>query len=805
MATIQLTTTNYNGESGTLYFTPCNTSGSTSNLGTFTFPHEIVDTENYEGTYQVSFTGLSSGINQICYIQIPCTDCSRPTGLTQTDLWDTYSPDNELIVDFTGSALAACEALNDINNNSAALRSNFTTQIGPDNRVYATVVLGDCSTIADGFYIIIENDVKVIREVSGGFLTNQILCDNEPTSTPTATPTATPTVTPIPTDTPTPTPEATSTPTATPTPIPCVTSVQFEIDVPGEVRYVDCCGTTIYETFGIGPQVINNCLQEGSLFQTSASISFVNYDNVPCNCGAPTDTPTPTPTSTPTVTPTPTPVTGATSTPTPTPQPTDTPTPTPSGSSMLPLTIRSTAFATHTESDLKVYVSVNSGDWEEYLPDAPWASTTTNGYMSNYPNISSTIIANEGDNIRIGLRNGSNQDIQFGEGQNLNDTMANEQLYYVAYCGLSAPFTFSATSNNIIYFNINVNAGSFVLCNNVPTATPTPTGAATQTPTPTPTSAPLATDTPTPTPEPATATPTPTPQAATATPTPTPEPPTATPTATPPPPSPTPTVTPTSTATPVPPTETPTPTPTSTATPTPEPPTATPTPTPTATPDPTSNWVNNGSFVCSGCDKHYQEVDNNQYSPTYGQTRMGNIAEYNSTFCGGCCGQSTAANWVYNNSNTCVGYDLYEQEVDNNPCSPTYGNTRAGALLDHENYGCGYPTPTPTLTATPTPTPTATPTPTTSYTYRLGPSYTTATQACDNFGTDFYVEVFADTDQPGNVNTFFIDINLITPYTGENETHAFSLMDGGFPIGSILTGRISYTGQVSDKAMCASI
>lgn len=114
-----------------------------------------------------------------------------------------------------------------------------------------------------------------------------------PAVTPTPTPTGTPASTPTPTGTPTPTPT---------TPPACVTSVSFEVDSAGDVRYVDCCGTTIYVTFGIGPQVINDCLEYGSLFAVGASISFVSYGIESCVCPP---TPTPTPTGTPTPTPTP--------------------------------------------------------------------------------------------------------------------------------------------------------------------------------------------------------------------------------------------------------------------------------------------------------------------------------------------------------------------------------------------------------------------------------------------------------------------------------------------------------------------
>lgn len=215
MATIQLTTTNYSGESANVWFFPCNSGGTNTNLGEMTFPTEIVDTENYEGTYEVEFTGLTSGNPQFCYVQIPCSGCNRPTGLTQTDLWITYSPDNENEINFTGSAIDACNALVDIIDNSKQLTGYLFSQIGPDNTVYKTIILGDCATISDGFYILIEDGVKVVREISGGILSSSIInCYDVLYTTPTPTPTVDlPTVTPTPTATATPTPEPTSTPT----------------------------------------------------------------------------------------------------------------------------------------------------------------------------------------------------------------------------------------------------------------------------------------------------------------------------------------------------------------------------------------------------------------------------------------------------------------------------------------------------------------------------------------------------------------------------------------------------------------
>lgn len=110
-------------------------------------------------------------------------------------------------------------------------------------------------------------------------------------------PTTTTTVSPTTTTTVAPTTTTTIAPTTTTTFPPCVTSVSFEVDSAGDVRYVDCCGNTIYITFGIGPQVINDCLQYGSLFAVGASISFITYSSTACSCPPTTTTLAPTTTT----------------------------------------------------------------------------------------------------------------------------------------------------------------------------------------------------------------------------------------------------------------------------------------------------------------------------------------------------------------------------------------------------------------------------------------------------------------------------------------------------------------------------
>jgi hypothetical protein len=165
------------------------------------------------------FTGLTSGNNQFCYVQIPCSDCNRPTGLTTTELFFRFAYTDGPNVGqentfYTYTALDVCNVIDDYNNNLGNFNASFTTQIGPDNTAYATEILGDCSTVSDGIYVILQNGTYVIREVINGILDPTVIdCFVAPTATPTPTPTGAP----LATDTPTPTPQpATATPTPTP-------------------------------------------------------------------------------------------------------------------------------------------------------------------------------------------------------------------------------------------------------------------------------------------------------------------------------------------------------------------------------------------------------------------------------------------------------------------------------------------------------------------------------------------------------------------------------------------------------------
>lgn len=100
-----------------------------------------------------------------------------------------------------------------------------------------------------------------------------------------------------------------------------------------------------------------------------------------------------------------------------------------------------------------------------------------------------------------------------------------------------------------------------------------------------------------------------------------------------------------------------------------------------------ANWVNNGSIFCSGCDRYQPQIDDNTCSSTYNQTRNVLVAS-NSSLCGGCCGQSTAANWVNNGDIFCSNCNQYQPQIDNNPCSATYNQTR-NVQLNTNSTNCG--------------------------------------------------------------------------------------------------------------------
>lgn len=141
--------------------------------------------------------------------------------------------------------------------------------------------------------------------------------------------------------------------------------------------------------------------------------------------------------------------------------------------------------------------------------------------------------------------------------------------------------------------------------------------------------------------------------------------------------------------------------------------------------NPTPDWENNGATFCSGCNLYQPQIDVNPCSPTYNNTRnvdLGandscgtwvfsyycsgcdkyshevnsctsnvrnvTLVETNSTYCGGCCGQSTAPNWTYE-SYTCTSGEQINTERDTNACSPTYNQTRQ-VNIGYTTACCSY-------------------------------------------------------------------------------------------------------------------
>ena len=104
----------------------------------------------------------------------------------------------------------------------------------------------------------------------------------------------------------------------------------------------------------------------------------------------------------------------------------------------------------------------------------------------------------------------------------------------------------------------------------------------------------------------------------------------------------------------------------------------------------TQSWVNSGNYNCYGtCDKYNVEVQNNPCASGFNTTRQGSLVSPNDAFCGGCCGQSTSPNWVNTGQYSCYGScNKYNVEQDNNGCSPTFGQTRQGSVVEFNSGFC---------------------------------------------------------------------------------------------------------------------
>lgn len=197
------------------------------------------------------------------------TLCVRPGGLVTVSYFNTYTY-NDVIVDYTGSLIEACNACNFIKNNILDIQQE-TSLFGQSGSftigqyVYAGLFT-DCLPLANGFYIT-DHEFCEIAEIVDGYIVDITNCEIIPITTTTTTTvalecsfigsaqevTTTTTTTITPTTTTTTTIEPTTTSTTTSTPSPQCYSVEIYPPVfnPGTfhtVGYLDCLGN---------PQTIN--------------------------------------------------------------------------------------------------------------------------------------------------------------------------------------------------------------------------------------------------------------------------------------------------------------------------------------------------------------------------------------------------------------------------------------------------------------------------------------------------------------------------------------------------------------------
>jgi hypothetical protein len=106
-----------------------------------------------------------------------------------------------------------------------------------------------------------------------------------------------------------------------------------------------------------------------------------------------------------------------------------------------------------------------------------------------------------------------------------------------------------------------------------------------------------------------------------------------------------------------------------------------------------ANWVNQNFTTCIGCTNYIVYRDLNICSATYLNYQVNGVNVGNTAPSSVPC--NTAPNYVNDGSNTiCMGYDLHQRTIDNNPCSSTYGFTGVGALIQANSPSCGYTTAT---------------------------------------------------------------------------------------------------------------
>ncbi len=104
-------------------------------------------------------------------------------------------------------------------------------------------------------------------------------------------------------------------------------------------------------------------------------------------------------------------------------------------------------------------------------------------------------------------------------------------------------------------------------------------------------------------------------------------------------------------------------------------------------------WTPTGYTTCIGCSNVTVYRNTNICSSTYQHYQVNGSDVGTTEPSRATC--NTSPNFVNDGSNTiCMGYDLHQRTIDNNPCSASYGTNGVGALIQANSPSCGYVTTT---------------------------------------------------------------------------------------------------------------
>jgi hypothetical protein len=185
MATVEILTTNFSGETAQITFTPC--SGGTIDLGTQVLPYDYVS-DNYEGSYSFYFPDFT----KTCTFDIPCsTNVPTPTPTYSQTVTPTYSQ---------------------------TVTPTYSQTVTPTYSQTITPTIEATATPTPTYSQTVTPTIEATATPTPTY-SQTITLTLTPTYSQTVTPTYSQTVTPTHSQTVTPTYSQTVTPTPTPTPI----------------------------------------------------------------------------------------------------------------------------------------------------------------------------------------------------------------------------------------------------------------------------------------------------------------------------------------------------------------------------------------------------------------------------------------------------------------------------------------------------------------------------------------------------------------------------------------------------------